>query len=113
MTALSVLARAKLAYQREQGKGKSSDTSHFPGSSQMATEDIRGASEASTRGFVRSEVAFPQLDLWPHSSTTTCMLPEQVTAMRWMQCCKHESQHRCPFVILELATATVYLEKAD
>ena len=64
MTALSVLGRVKLVYQREQGKGKSSDTSRFPGSFKMAKERRQcGRSEASTLGFVGSEVASSQLHL--------------------------------------------------
>lgn len=39
-TALSALARVKLVYQRKQGKGKSSDTSHFPASFKMAKAGV-------------------------------------------------------------------------
>lgn len=51
-------------YQREQGKGKSSDTSYFPGSFKIAKERRQcGRSEASALGFVGSEIAFLQLHL--------------------------------------------------
>lgn len=64
MAVLSLLAGAKLVYQREKEKGKSSATSHFPGSFKIAEERYQcGRSEASGLGSVGSAVAFPLLPL--------------------------------------------------
>lgn len=109
MTALSVLARIKLVYQKEQGKGKSSDTSHFPGSFKKAKEGI-------SMGDLKVQlwtlwVAFPQLHLSGLvSCTTSCVEDGQIAVMRWTQ--HYEQDSHCRFTtVLELATATVYSEK--
>lgn len=111
MTALLVLARVKLVYQRRRGEGRSSGIFHFLGSFKLAKEGCQcGRSEASALGFVRSEAASSQL----HFSGLIAV-PWRKRDLPCAGCSgtsTNPSADTSLFTtVLELAKAILYLEK--